>query len=183
MNIPIDIRSVRLETERLILRQWTMADLQDLFEYSSDPAVGDLGGWPALRDISEARELLDSFLKEPYVFALELKNAHKVIGSLCVDWLEPVPELENTCPMILGYDLHREYWGLGLMPEAVRAVIPYCFDTLQAKYLRIGAFARNTRSQRVAEKCGFFLWKEMPYLLKSGEQETEMVYLLKNPNL
>ncbi len=180
MNAPIDVTHIRIETERLILRPWRQEDLQDLFAYSSDPAVAELAGWPALQSLEEAQDLLDLFRKEP-VFALELKQTGTVIGSLGIDWLDPIPELDNVRPIIFSYDLHRAFWGRGLMPEAVQAVIPYCFDKLYADCLYIGALSQNRQSQRVAEKCGFVFRTERAYPIKNGAIETERVYLLYNP--
>ena len=51
--------------------------------------------------------------------------------------------------------LSRDYWGRGLMTEAVKAVIEYGFDTLGIEVFTIGHFFENDRSRRVIEKCGF----------------------------
>lgn len=66
----------------------------------------------------------------------------------------------------IGYVLSRDYWGRGLMPEAVKAVIDYCFQELSFDYLTCGHFDRNDRSRRVVEKSGFrFLkmWSRPPH--------------------
>ncbi len=182
MNAPIDISHLRIETPRLILRCWQQKDLHNLLEYSRIPEVGQMAGWPALQTLEEAQEVLDSFIQEPYTFALEHKDPGKVIGSLCVDWLDPDPELPNAKVLIFGYDLHKDFWGRGLMPEAVQAAIPYCFEALGADYIRIGAYVWNHQSQRVAEKCGFRYWKTWEVGLKNGTTEREHLYLLQNPN-
>ncbi len=182
MNAPIDISHIRMETPRLILRGWKQKDLLDLLEYSRIPEVGRMAGWSALQSIEEAQEVLDSFIQEPYTFALEHKSIGKVIGSLCMDWLDPDPELPNADVLIFGYDLHKSFWGQGLMPEAIHQVIPYCFEALQADYIRIGVYAWNHQSQRVAEKCGFRYWKTWKVTLKDGQTEEEYLYLLPNPN-
>ncbi len=183
MNTPVDISNIRIETERLLLRGWQQADLQDLFAYSRIPEVGNMAGWPALQTLEEAQEILDSFVREPYTFALEHKQSRKVIGSLCMDWLDPDPELPDANVLIFGYDLHKDFWGQGLMPEAIRRAIPYCFDTLKADYIRIGVYVWNRQSIRVAEKCGFRYWKTWEVSLKNGKTEEEHLFLLRNPHL
>lgn len=45
MNAEIDISNVKLETERLILRAWKIADLDNFFEYASVNGVGEKAGW------------------------------------------------------------------------------------------------------------------------------------------
>ncbi len=181
MSVPVDISNIRLETERLILRAWLQEDLMDLLEYSRDTQVAEMAGWVPLQKIREAQEVLDGFLQEPYTFALEHKQTGKVIGSLCMDWLDPDPELENADVLIFGYDLHRSFWGQGLMPEALQAAIPYCFEVLQADYIRCGVYSWNLRSQSVAKKCGFRYWKTWEVSLKNGKTEEEYLYLLPKP--
>ena len=46
MNAPFDVTGIRLETERLILREFTYDDLDDFFEYASVPGTGEAAGWP-----------------------------------------------------------------------------------------------------------------------------------------
>ncbi len=183
MRASVDITDVRIETPRLILRSWEQSDLQDLFAYSCIPEVGKMAGWPALQTLEEAQEVLDSFIQEPYTFALEYRETGRVIGSLCLDWLDPDPELPDANILVFGYDLHKDFWGQGLMPEAAGSVIPYCFETLVADYIRIGIYVWNQQSIRVAEKCGFRYWKTWDVHLKSGETQEEHLYLLKNPNI
>ncbi len=182
MNEPVDITNIRIETPRLILRGWQQKDLADLLEYSRIPEVGPMAGWDPLQTEEEAQKVLDSFIQEPYTFALEHRATGKVIGSLCMDWLDPDPELSDAKVLIFGYDLHKDFWGRGLMPEAVKAVIPYCFETLKADYIRIGVYTWNHQSQRVAEKSGFRYWKTWEVSLRNGKTEEERLYLLKNPN-
>ncbi len=182
MNAPVDISGVRIETERLILRSWKQEDLADLLEYSRIPEVGSMAGWEPLQTEEEAQKVLDCFIQEPYTFALKHRETQKVIGSLCLDWLDPDPELPDADVIIYGYDLHKDFWGQGLMPEAVQAAIPYCFETLKADYIRIGVYTWNLQSQRVAQKCGFQYWKTWEVSLRNGKTEEEHLYLLKNPN-
>ena len=45
---------MKLETDRLILRRWTEADAESLYEYAKDPAVGPIAGWPPHKNIAES---------------------------------------------------------------------------------------------------------------------------------
>ena len=64
MNAHIDVTDVILETERLILRPWTMNDLDDFYEYASQSGVGEMAGWKAHESIDESRKILTMFMKE-----------------------------------------------------------------------------------------------------------------------
>lgn len=55
----------------------------------------------------------------------------------------------------IGYVLSKAYWGNGYMPEAVNAIIAFCFKEYDLDAVTYGHFLHNTQSQRVIEKCGF----------------------------
>ena len=81
----------------------------------------------------------------------------------------------------IGYVLSKDYWGRGLMPEAVKAVINFCFDTLSYDYLLCGHFIWNTQSARVIEKCGFQYLKDISHTTRFGTEEPTKLYVLYNP--
>ena len=82
MKANVDLTNIVLETDRLILRAWKETDLTDFYEYAKVDGVGQMAGWSPHTSIQESKIILDMFMKEKNVFALELKNNHKVIGSL-----------------------------------------------------------------------------------------------------
>ena len=154
MIAPVDITGVRLETERLILRPWTGEDLGDFFESASIEGLGQMAGWLPHKTIAESKTILDMFIRGKKTFAIELKETGKVIGSLGIEETDPDPEPEMLGREI-GYVLHRDHWGRELMPEAVKAAISWCFDTLGYDFLTCSHFDWNMQSKRVIEKCGF----------------------------
>ena len=154
MLAPVDITGVQLETERLILRPWTMDNLDDVFAYASIEGLGQMAGWLPHKSIEESRTILDLFIRGQKTFAVVLKETGKVIGSLGIEEPDPDPEIDKLGREI-GYALHKDYWGRGLMPEAVRAVISWCFNTLGYDFLTCSHFDWNMQSKRVIEKCGF----------------------------
>ncbi len=180
MIAPIDVTGVRIETERLILRPWEPTDLSDLYEYASVPGVGEMAGWCHHKSYEESQKILDMFRSERKTFALELKESGKVIGSLGLEKLNPDPGGESKAGREIGYVLSKGYWGRGLMPEAVRAVISYCFHTLQFDFLTCGHFPQNTQSRRVIEKCGFAYLCEADFTTHSNIAETTKYYILYN---
>ena len=158
MNASFDITGVVLETERLILREWTLNDLDDFFNYASNPDVGPRAGWKPHENKEKSLEILKHFIEGKHVFALELQENHRVIGSLGVeryDMEEYLTEFTNYKGRELGYVLGKDYWGRGLMPEALRAVIDYLFNTLDYDFLLCGHYDFNNQSKRAQEKVGF----------------------------
>ena len=182
MNAPIDITGVELRTERLILRPWREADLSDFYEYARVDGVGQMAGWLPHKSIEESREVLQTFIDEKRIFALEHQG--KVIGSLGIETYEesryPELALDNLKGREIGYVLSKDYWGRGLMPEAVRAAIRYLFDEVKLDFIIVGHFTRNDRSRRVIEKCGFAYVKTIPYKTQEGRTEDSMEYILYN---
>ena len=64
MDYPIDLSGVCLETQRLILRPWRQADLDDLYSYASVEGVGEMAGWPHHQSREESQKIMDSFISE-----------------------------------------------------------------------------------------------------------------------
>ena len=155
MNAPIDITNVILKTDRLILRPWRESDLSDFFAYASVDGVGQMAGWMPHKDLDESRVILRHFIEGKKTFALEYGG--KVIGSLGIEFYSEAlyPELAPLQGRSIGYVLSKDYWGQGLMPEAVKAVTAWLFDGAKLDFLLVSHFDWNTQSRRVIEKSGF----------------------------
>ena len=182
MNAPIDVTNVRIETERLLLRAWRESDALDLFEYASVDGTGEKAGWHHHQSLEESKRILDLFISEKKTLALELKENGKVIGSLGI---EPRDEDAGLSPELqgreIGYVLSKDYWGRGFMPEAVNAIIDYCFQVMNYDYLTCGHFNHNDRSRRVVEKTGFRFLKDVVTHTVRGIDEQGKMYVLYNP--
>lgn len=179
MIAPVDVTNIRIETDRLILRPWRETDVEDFYEYARVEGVGQMCGWLPHEDLEKSRTILNLFIREKKTFALELKENGKVIGSIGLEAREtelPVPE--NAMGREIGYVLNKEYWGRGLMPEAVNAVIDYCFRQLHFDWLTCGHFVWNHQSRRVVEKCGFRYIKDVIHQTRFGTEETTKLYIM-----
>jgi len=155
MNVAIDISGTVLHTQRLTLRPWRQEDLLDFYEYASVDGVGQMAGWLPHASMEESRMILDMFIREKKTFAIVHEG--KVIGSLGVEEYEEdkLPEFAEKRGRELGFVLAKPYWGQGLMPEAVKAVIRYLLDEMGLDFLVCCHFTDNDQSRRVQEKCGF----------------------------
>ena len=178
MNKQIDISGVVLKTKRLTLRPWRLSDLQDFYEYASVDGVGQMAGWNPHQNIEESKKILEMFIRDKKTLALEYQG--KAIGSIGIEEYEEenYPELDSLQGREIGYVLSKVYWGNGLMPEAVRSVISYLFDTVEVDFILVGHFEWNMQSRRVIEKCGFEKVKTTKYKTQYGTIETSEQYIL-----
>lgn len=184
MNAVFDITDVRLETPRLILRPWQQEDLADFYEYASVDGVGQMAGWPPHESIKTSQEVLNRFIEQKKTFAIVLKSNEKVIGSLGVEFYgaeDKLTEFAAYQGRELGFVLSKDYWGKGIMPEAVNAVIRYCFDQLNFDFLLCGHFCDNGRSMRVQQKAGFVPYRRLLADTQMGTKKDMILNLLVNP--
>ena len=144
----------RLETERLILRELTLRDTQDIYEYSSDPAVSRHVLWDTYQSPAQARMYIRHVRRQyrqgfPGAFAVELKDTHKVIGTIGFSWINPE---HRSCEV--GYSLNRRYWNMGYATEALSRLIRYAFAELHLNRIEAQCETDNPASGRVMEKAG-----------------------------
>lgn len=185
MNAEFKTNGKIIETNRLILRPFKPSDLEDFFEYASVEGVGEMAGWHHHENKQKSQEILNLFIDEDKVFAICLKSSGKVIGSLGVEKYgleEKLTEFNGYLGREIGYVLSKDYWGNGLMPEAVSAVINYLFNELGLDFLICGYFLFNGQSKRVQEKCGFKPYRKVELETRMGTKEQTILNLLINPN-
>ena len=185
MNANFEIGELVIETERLILRPFKQSDLHDFNEYASVPGVGEMAGWKHHETIEKTQEILDMFIKEDKTFAIVFKKTNKVIGSLGVEEYgleEKLTEFTSYYGREIGYVLSKDYWGKGIMSEAVGAVINHLFNDLNLDFLTCGYYDFNNQSKRVQEKCGFKPYRKLVMDTRLGTKESGVLNLLINPN-
>ena len=182
MNAPIDVTNIRIETERLILRPWKESDVDDFFAYASIPGVGEMAGWPHHQSKEKTQQTIAMFMRDKDVLAIQLKESNQVIGSLGIHENDNDHVGPDYLGREVGYVLSKEYWGRGLVPEAVRGVIDYCFNTLRYDYLLCGHFTWNHQSRRVIEKCGFQYLKDISHTTQFDTEELTRLYIIRNTN-
>ena len=154
VDVVIDITHVQIETDRTILRAWKDTDLNDLYEYASVDGVGEKAGWKHHESIEDSRNILRIFTSSKDEFAITDKKNGKVIGSLGLhrSWANDDSEFADLKLKDIGYVLSKDYWGKGLMPEAVSAVISFCFNEQGLDAVTSGHSPANHQSKRVIEK-------------------------------
>ena len=122
--------------------------------WASDPEVTKYLTWPAHQNIDITRWVLNDWISRYedgsyFQWVIELKETCSVIGSIGIVRLEEaIGEAE------IGYCMGRAWWGRGIMPEALRAVCDYLFDTAGLDRICAGHDVNNPNSGRVMEKAG-----------------------------
>jgi len=167
---------VFLETDRLVLRQFTSADADNLVSLDADPDVMRYvtGGTPTSREEIES-EVLPAFLGyyqryEGYGFwAVIEKETGEFLG-----WFHFRP-YEDGAPgeVDLGYRLRKSAWGKGYATEGSRALIRKGFTEFGVQRVVAQAMAVNQASRRVMEKAGLTLVRTFhqpwPYRIEGDE--------------
>lgn len=141
----------KIETDRLVLRVRTVADVEDIFDYASRPEVSYPAGFPPVKTLEDEIYYLEHILPErnekdnlPAGYGIVIKGTDIIIGS--VDF----PRRYEDDVLEIGYTLHPDYWGLGYVPEAARALIDLGFKELGLHKIELVCFGYNLQSQRVA---------------------------------
>lgn len=147
----------RLETERLILRRWTLDDAEDCFKYAKDERVGPAAGWKPHESVEESREIIKSVFFEPEVYAICLKDDPelRIIGTINLIFGKnsPIPDLTDEDGE-MGYWIGVEHWGKGYATEAANCIAKHGFQNLKMKRLWGRHYVSNTRSGNVLRKLG-----------------------------
>ena len=148
--------SPKLETERLVLRALQMEDADFIFKEWGDPVVTRyMTDEEPLKTLEEAKERLKQLQTSGKTtdfrwWGIELKAEKCLIGTCgYFRWDKAHHRAE------IGYEMWPDYWGKGLMPEAIRALIQYGFEQMDLNRIEASAHTENQRSQRVMEKLGF----------------------------
>ena len=181
MNKQIDITGIALKTQRLILRPWKESDLEDFYEYAKVDGVGQMAGWLPHSSMEESKMILNRFIEGKKTFAIEL--AGKVIGSVGVEQYNEAnfPELQEKQGRAIGYVLSKDYWGRGIMPEAVQAVIQWLFKEAGLDFVLISHYEWHHQSQRVIQKCGGEPIKTTVHETRFGTRENTIENIIWNP--
>lgn len=159
-----------IETERLILREFTMDDCEAVFEFNSNLELHQYTGDEVLQSVDRAKEIIRDIWLEDYKnygygrWATIYKPEDKIIGFAGLKYL---PELNQTD---IGFRFLPSYWGKGLATEASREILKYGFDKLGIDEIIGIAMPENIGSCRVLEKIGLKLYKKAPY---DDDEETK----------
>lgn len=143
-----------IETDRLILRRWQDSDAEALYRYASDREIGPIAGWSPHSSVENSLEIIRTVFSSPEVYAVTLKETGEPVGCCGImlpDNFHDAAVKEGE----IGYWIGKPFWGRGLIPEAVNALLARSFNVLNIDVLWCGFYEGNEKSKRVCQKCGF----------------------------
>jgi [ribosomal protein S5]-alanine N-acetyltransferase len=141
------------ETERLLVRRYTLADEENFFRLNNDIDVVRYIRPPKSRKESYEFLLQNLAMYEQFPFMGRWAMLHKSTGTFIGSFA--VFPIENTKDIQLGYSLFTEHWGKGYATESIPAGRQYAFDNLCLKEIYAITEKDNTGSQKALLKCGF----------------------------
>ena len=150
--------TVRLETDRLILRPFTPEDALPMFRnWASDKEVTRFLTWPTHKNVEVTGRVIADWCKgyeapDYYQWAIELKEIKEPIGSIAA-----VKTDDRTESATIGYCIGRRWWRQGITSEALREVIRFFFEEVGMNCVNACHDPRNPNSGRVMRSCGMAL--------------------------
>lgn len=150
---------MKLETERLILRQFEEADFERVFLIDSDPEVMKYIGVPPLTDINESKEVIQMIRKQYEENGVGRLAVVEKESGLVVGWsgLKLLTKAVNGYQNVLelGYRFVPESWGKGYATESGKASLDYGFHELNAEVIYAYAHSEHEASNHILRKLGF----------------------------
>jgi len=144
----------RIETERLIIRDYIKQDLRDMHKIWGSPQIMYYLDDMLCETMEQTRVYLKKGLQneDGHYFAVCEKSSGEFIGSVGYTITDSPPPGKVVH---MGYMLLQDYWGRGLMVEAVKAALFYAFTHDGVIRVTTGCVAEHEASRRVMEKSGF----------------------------
>lgn len=153
-------KTVIAETERLLLRRYVENDLQDLYEYLSDPDVVAYEPYKPM-SLQETKDNLNWRISTDEMIAVELKSSHKMIGNVYLG-------KRDFDTLEIGYVFNKSYWNSGYARESCEKLIALAFEKgIHRIYAECDP--ENPNSWKLLERMGFVregYFKENVYFWK-----------------
>jgi len=158
-----------LNTERLALRQLTTDDAGAIASLRSNAIVNKYLERPKSTTSDEALHFIDKINRvinnnESIYWVITLKETNHLIGTICY-WNIVVEE--DTAE--IGYELLPDFYGKGIMQEAMTAVIKFGFNTMQVKNITAFPLAANIPSIKLLERNNFKIDNSEKYKQENDE--------------
>jgi [ribosomal protein S5]-alanine N-acetyltransferase len=162
---------MHLTSERLVVRDFVPADLEDVYAYGSDPEVVRYMPFPpSTRDGTQAHieRCMAAAATQPrtvYDVGIALKGTGRIIGGCTLHVYD-----QHSRQAAFSYLLARPYWGRGYATEAMRALLRFGFGELGIHRAHDACDAENVASARVMEKLGMRLEGHQRHVEWDGER-------------
>lgn len=146
------------ETDRLLLREILLTDVDSIFELDSDPDVHTYLGNKPLKDKAQSLEII-KYIRQQYVdngigrWAMIEKETNAFLGWTGIKFKKKPPNNHSNY-YDLGYRIIKKYWGKGYATESALASLTYGFQRLKLKEIYAAAHVDNKSSNNVLKKVG-----------------------------
>ena len=173
--------AIRIETERLIIRDYIEDDIEAFHRLFTNDEVMLLMPEVKTSSLDESKKYLYEAIVESkyedrrkFFFAITLKDTGEYIGEI---GYSTVIDCDEGRVVNLGYFIFPEYWGKGLVPESVRAVMDYAFTHTDVIKVESGCLKANYGSVRVMEKVGMTRESELlKHMYYNGQLHDRLDY-------
>ena len=148
--------SIKLKTERLILRKFKIEDAEEIFKnWTSDDEVSKFVRWSTHKSIEDTKQWLSEeeknyTNKNYYTWGIEIKETGELIGSISAIFREEDDERYE-----IGYAIGKEYWNNRYTTEALKCVMDYLINDIGIKKFICSHAKQNPASGIVMQKVGF----------------------------
>lgn len=172
-----------IETERLILREVTKEDINEIYEVYSDPEVAKYDWFYPIKSEEQALKIIENYkeeleCEEEITWGIVLKESKKLIGICCLGDFDKLSRRAE-----IGYDISQKNWNKGYGAEAIGAIVDYGFKKLNLNRIEAFITPGNNNSIRVLEKCNFKqegIVRERDYIKGKLEDGVIMAILQKD---
>jgi len=146
---------MRIITRSSVLRDWTPGDAISLVKHADNPRIAGMmrDAFPSPYTPGDAKRFLATASSPgpgPNLF-LAIEKDGEAVGGIGIHPLDDVRRRSAE----IGYWLSEDFWGQGIVTDAVALMIPVAFERYDIVRLQAGIFSNNSASMRVLEKCGF----------------------------
>ena len=164
-----------LTTERLLLRQLSTTDTQEIFLLRSDDNVNEFLDRKKAVSLDDARDFIDRINNgvqkdESILWAIVPKNENKLVGTICI-W--NLAREEDKAE--IGYELLPGSQGKGYMQEAIAHVIGFGLQTMKLKKIEACLRSDNVRSLKLLEANKFLRDIEAEMTMDPHDKAMNMV--------
>ena len=177
-NTVVSCGTGRIETERLILREFRYDDAESMMRnWVSDDEVQWMYGEPSYKTKEEVISLLDEYVGRNqsgyyYRWAVIEKESEECIGQVAYFFVDSGNRFAE-----IEYCIGTAFQGKGYATEATKAVINYGFDNIGLNKVQICVRPSNLPSAKVIEKCGFHKDGVLrQYFFRNGAYEDRMYF-------
>lgn len=146
---------MQLKTHSSLLRPWSQVDCDSLVRHADNPRIAACmrDGFPSPYTRDDAKRFITMATGDhPHIF-LAIEVDGQAVGGIGVHLLDDI--YHRTAE--IGYWISEEFWGRGIVSDAVMAILPVAFTSRDIIRIQAGVFSTNPGSMRVLEKTGFSL--------------------------